>query len=464
MEQISINRDKYDAADNHQSKFIAKPGINEEVVKLISKTKNEPEWMLDKRLKALKLFQAKPIPTWGPSLKDLDLNKIIYFVDPNAKETNNWEDVPEEIKQTFEKLGIPEAEKKALAGVGAQFDSSIVYHNLEKTLKDKGVIFENMDVAVQKYPELVKKYFMTSCVPINDHKFVMLHGAVWSGGTFIYVPKNVKVELPLQAYFRMNTQKGGQFEHTLIVVDEGAELHYIEGCSSPLYSESSLHAGCVEIFVKKNAKMTYSSIENWSRNVYNLNTKRAIVHENANIKWLNGNIGSRCTMLYPSSVLVGERASSDSIGIAFAGKDQNHDTGSKVIHLASNTSSTIDSKSISKDGGISTYRGLIHVAKDAKDCKAYMKCNGLLLDKGLGSRSDAIPVLEIKNSDVEAAHEATVGKIGDDEIFYLMSRGLSEDEAIKLIVSGFVGPLTKALPLEYAVELNKLIELEIEGH
>ncbi|HLC52351.1 MAG TPA: Fe-S cluster assembly protein SufB [Candidatus Nanoarchaeia archaeon] len=459
---IEINRERYDSHDNHQAKFTAKPGINEEIVRLISNTKNEPEWMLQKRLKGLEFFQKKPIPTWGPSLKDLDLNNIIYFIQPNAKESTSWDDVPEEIKKTFDKLGIPEAEKKALAGVGGQYDSEVVYHNLAKSLKDKGVIFENMDVAVQKYPELVQKYFMTTCVPIGDHKFTMLHAAVWSGGTFIYVPKDIKVELPLQAYFRMNAQRGGQFEHTLIILDEGAELHYIEGCSSPKYSQSSLHAGCVEIFVKPGAKMTYSSIENWSRNVYNLNTKRAIVEKDARIKWLNGNIGSAVTMLYPCSVLVGEGASSDSIGIAFAGRGQNHDTGSKVIHVASNTSSTIDSKSISKDGGIATYRGLIHVTRDARNCKAYMKCNGLILDKG--SRSDAIPVLEIKNSEVDAAHEATVGKIGDEQIFYLMSRGLSQDEAVKMIVSGFVGPLIKALPLEYAVELNKLIELEIEGH
>ncbi|HLC82063.1 MAG TPA: Fe-S cluster assembly protein SufB [Candidatus Nanoarchaeia archaeon] len=461
-DNLVVNRDQYDKPDIHQSRLTANPGINEEVVRLISKTKNEPKWVLDKRLKSLELFEKKPLPSWGPSLKGLDLSKIIYFVDPNAKESQSWDDVPEEIKRTFDKLGIPEAEKTVLAGVGAQYDSSVVYHHLEKTLKDKGVIFENMDVAVQKYPELVQKYFMTSCVPINDHKFVMLHGAVWSGGTFIYVPKNVKVDLPLQAYFRMNAQKGGQFEHTLIIVDEGAELHYIEGCSSPRYSDKSLHAGCVEVFVMKNARMTYSSIENWSKNVYNLNTKRAIIQENASMRWLNGNIGSAVTMLYPCSVLVGERASSESIGIAFAGKGQHHDTGSKVIHAASNTSSVIDSKSISKDGGISTFRGMIHVTREAANCKTYMKCNGLILDQQ--SRSDAIPVLEIKNSDVEAAHEATVGKIGEEEIFYLMSRGLTENQAIKMIVSGFVGPLIKALPLEYAVELNKLIELEIDGH
>jgi len=460
--QIEIKRDIYEEADAHKARFIAPPGINEEVVRLISTTKNEPEWMLQKRLKGLEHFQKTALPAFGPNLQDLDLNDIVYFVDPNAKESDTWEKVPEEIKRTFDRLGIPEAEKSVLAGVGAQYDSGVVYHNLHKKLKEIGVIFENMDAAVQKYPEMVKKYFMTKCVPLTDHKFAMLHAAVWSGGTFIYVPKGVKVDLPLQAYFRMNAQKGGQFEHTLIIVDEGAELHYIEGCSSPRYSENSLHAGCVEIFVLEGAKMTYSSIENWSKNVYNLNTKRAIVQKDGHMKWLNGNVGSAITMLYPCSVLVGEGASSDSVGIAFAGKGQHHDTGSKVFHAAPNTSSTIDAKSISKDGGIATYRGLIHVAPTAQNCNAFMRCNGLILDKT--SRSDAIPVLQIKNSEVNVAHEATVGRIGDEEIFYLMSRGLSENEAVKMIVSGFVGPLTKALPLEYAVELNKLIELEMEGH
>src|SRR3989344_3059027 len=327
---ITINRELYDQADEHKSKFMAQPGINEEIVRLISKTKNEPEWMLAKRLEALKLYLKTPLPNWGPSLKKLELDNIIYFADPNAQETDNWDKVPPEIKNTFDKLGIPEAEKKSLAGVGAQYDSSIVYHNLQKKLQDQGVIFENMDVALQKFPDLVKNYFMTSCIPINDHKFIMLHGAVWSGGTFIYVPKGVKVELPLQAYFRMNAQKGGQFEHTLIIIDEGAELHYIEGCSSPRYSTQSLHAGCVEIFVKDNAKMRYTSIENWSRNVYNLNTKRAIVDKNATMIWVSGNMGSGVTMLYPSSILRGERSRSDSLSIAFAGKDQIQDVGAKV--------------------------------------------------------------------------------------------------------------------------------------
>jgi Fe-S cluster assembly protein SufB len=458
---ININRDLYDKADEHKAKLVAKPGINEEVVRLISTTKNEPQWMLDKRLKGLTLFQNKPIPTWGPNLDDLDLDKIVYFVDPDAKEATTWDDVPDEIKQTFDKLGIPEAEKKALAGVGAQYDSGVVYHNLDKMLKDKGVIFENMDTAVHKYPELVKKYFMTSCIPITDHKFIMLHAAVWSGGTFIYVPKNIKVDLPLQAYFRMNEQSGGQFEHTLIIVDEGAELHYIEGCSSPRYNKNSLHAGCVELHLLPGAKMTYSSIENWSRNVYNLNTKRAIVHKDASIRWLNGNMGSHATMLYPCSVLVGDGARSESLGIAFAGENQDQDTGSKVIHAASNTTSIIKAKSISKAGGISSYRGLVKVMPNAKGTKSNVQCDALLLDDK--SISKTYPAMKINNNAVNIGHEATVSKVGEEQLFYLTSRGISEEQAMQMIVSGFVAPIIKALPLEYAVELNKLIELEVEG-
>ncbi len=457
-----INRETYDHSDNHKPKFTAKPGLNEEVVRKISKDKNEPEWMLNKRLKGLELFNKTPLPTWGPDLTPLKIDEIIYYVDPNTKETKDWKEVPKEIKRTFDRLGIPQAEKDVLAGVGAQYDSNIVYHRLKSDLEAKGVIFENMDVALVKYPDMVKRYFMTSCIPLTTHKFTMLHAAVWSGGTFIYVPKNVKVELPLQAYFRMNAEKGGQFEHTLIIVDEGAELHYIEGCSSPRYQQSSLHAGCVEIHVLDNAKMKYTSIENWSKNVYNLNTKRSIVKRDAEMKWVNGNMGSAVTMLYPMSVLIGEGASSESVGIAFAGPGQNQDTGSKVLHAAPNTTSMIDSKSISKGGGICTYRGLVHITPQAKGSRAFMKCNGLILDTI--SKSDAIPVLKIENSEVEAAHEATVGKIGDEEIFYLMSRGLSKNEAVNMIVGGFIEPITKALPLEYAVELNKLIELEIEGH
>lgn len=459
--EFDINRDLYDRADSHISRFEAQPGLNEDIVRLISKTKNEPVWMLDIRLKALELFQKTPMPSWGPDLSDLNVNDIVFFVDPNTTETNNWDDVPKEIKDTFDKLGIPEAEKKALAGVGAQYDSSVIYHNIEKTLKDKGVIFENMDVALHKYPELVKKYFMTRCIPITDHKFIMLHAAVWSGGTFIYVPKGVKVDLPLQAYFRMNTQAGGQFEHTLIIIDEGADLHYIEGCSSPRYTKNSLHAGCVEIYVMKNAKMRYSSIENWSRNVYNLNTKRAIVDANATMKWINGNMGSSRTMLYPCSILVGEGAHADNLGVAFAGKEQDQDTGSKVIHAASNTSSIIRAKSLSKDGGISTYRGLVKITPNAKNVKTQVQCDAMLLDSD--SSTITYPYMKVGNNEVSVGHEATVSRVSDTQLFYLMSRGLSEEQAMKTIVSGFIEPIIKALPLEYAVELNKLIELEIEG-
>ena len=461
MMDLELNRELYDKADDHKPKFVAKPGLNREIVELISKTKNEPEWMLQKRLKALEFFEKKPMPNFGPSLNKLDLNEIIYFIDPNAEESTKWEDVPDEIKETFDRLGIPEAEKKSLAGVGAQYDSAMVYHKIKDSLKEKGVIFENMDVALQKYPELVKKYFMTSCIPINDHKFIMLHAAVWSGGTFIYVPKGVKVELPLQAYFRMNAQKGGQFEHTLIVVDEGAELHYIEGCSSPRYQQSSLHAGCVEIFVKEGAKMKYSSIENWSKNVYNLNTKRAIVEKDATMVWVSGNMGSSITMLYPSSVLIGEGARADSLGIAFAGADQNQDVGGKAIHVAPNTSSTIRSKSISKDGGISTYRGLVRIMPRAYGCTTSVDCDALILDEK--SVSNTIPELKIENNDVTAAHEAKVGKISEEAIFYMKSRGIDEEIAMNMIVSGFIEPIIRELPLEYALELNKLIELEMEG-
>lgn len=451
----------FEKADKDMSKYIAKPGVNEDIVRMISQTKNEPKWMLDKRLKALELFEKTEMPNWGPDLEGLDLNAIVYFIDPNATETDKWEEVPAEIKNTFDRLGIPEAEKTVLAGVGAQYDSSIVYHNIQKSLQEKGVIFENMDVAVQKFPELVQKYFMTSCIPINDHKFIMLHAAVWSGGTFIYVPKNVKVELPLQAYFRMNAQKGGQFEHTLIILDEGSELHYIEGCSSPRYAQSSLHAGCVEVHVMKDAVMRYTSIENWSKNVFNLNTKRALVGEKAKMIWTNGNMGSARTMLYPCSVLVGRGAKTESIGIAFAGKNQNQDTGTKVIHAAAETSSFIQSKSISKDGGVSSYRGLVKVMPNASYCTSRVQCDALIMDND--SVSNTYPFMKVDNTTAQVSHEATVGKITDDQIFYLMSRGLSEAEATKLIISGFIEPIVKALPLEYAVELNKLIELEVEG-
>lgn len=456
-----LDRSPYDSANPEQVRFKAQPGLSEAIVREISAQKNEPSWMLKKRLQAFELFKKKPLPTWGPDLTKLDLDEIVYFIRPDTEEAREWNKVPEDIKQTFDRLGIPEAEKKALSGVGAQYDSDVVYHNLKKEWEAKGVIFENMDVAVQKYPELVKKYFMTQCVPINDHKFIMLHAAVWSGGTFIYVPKNVVIDLPLQAYFRMNAEGGGQFEHTLIIADEGSRLHYIEGCSAPRYNKNALHAGCVELFVHAGAHLRYSSIENWSKNTYNLNTKRALVDQNGTVEWVNGNMGSGTTMLYPSSILRGPGAHAESLGVAFAGPGQNQDTGAKAIHAAPNTSSTIVSKSISVNGGINTFRGLIHVTPGASGTKASMVCDALLI--GDQAIANTIPELKIKNDNVHVAHEARVGKIGEQEIFYLQSRGFSEHEAVKLVVSGFISPIVKSLPVEYALELNKLIELEMEG-
>ncbi len=459
---FEIDRTRYDEANlNSKSKYIAKPGINEELVRKISSDKNEPEWMLKKRLMALKFFNKTKTPTWGPDLSKLDLNDIIYYVDPDANEAHSWDDVPEEIKKTFDRLGIPEAERESLAGVGAQYDSGSVYHNLKKEWEEKGIIFESMDVAVHKYPELVKKYFMTNCVPITDHKFAMLHAAVWSGGTFIYIPPNVKIDIPFQAYFRMNAMKGGQFEHTLIILDKGAEIHYIEGCSSPMYSKTSLHAGCVELHVLEGAKMKYSSIENWSKNMYNLNTKRAIVHKNARIEWLNGQMGSCKTMLYPMSILLGENSQSESLGIALAGSNQDQDTGTKVVHIGANTSSIIKSKSISKDGGISTYRGLVKINPTAKNAISMVDCDALIIDDK--SISNTYPYIDTSRNDCQISHEAKVGRISDEEIFYLMSKGIDEEKAKQMIVTGFAQEVIKKLPLEYAVELNKLIELEMEG-
>jgi Fe-S cluster assembly protein SufB len=458
---ILTDRSLYEKPNQDNSSFKAPQGLTEDVVREISRQKNEPEWMLEKRLQAFALYRQASLPKWGPSLVNLDLESIVYFVRPGTEEKNDWAEVPDDIKKTFERLGIPEAEKKALSGVGAQYDSDVVYHNLKKQWEDLGVIFENMDVALQKYPEMVREYFMTQCVPINDHKFVMLHAAVWSGGTFIYVPKNVKVDLPLQAYFRMNAERGGQFEHTLIIADEGSEVQYIEGCSAPKYNANALHAGCVEIFVHKNARVRYSSIENWSKNTYNLNTKRALVDEDGVIEWVNGNMGSGTTMLYPCSILRGRGARSDSLGVAFAGPGQNQDTGSKVIHAAPHTKSTIRSKSISAGGGVSTYRGLVKVTQKAENSDVSVNCDALILDDE--SISNTVPDMKIENEQVNIVHEARVGKIGDDEIFYLMSRGLDEEQSSQLVVSGFIEPIVKALPLEYALELNKLIEMEMEG-
>ncbi len=456
-----ITRERFDHKNKENLTLTSGQGITRETVEMISKLKNEPEWMLQKRLKALEHFNSMPMPTWGPTLSNLDLTKIIYYAKPDAKvNANRWEEVPEEIRKTFERLGIPEAEKKALAGVGSQYESEVVYHKLKQEWEKVGVIFENCDVALHKYPDLFKKYFMTSCVPITDHKFAALHAAVWSGGTFIYVPPGVKVNVPLQAYFRMNAPGLGQFEHTLIIVDKGAEVNYIEGCSAPKYNQSNLHAGCVEIYVHEGAKARYNSVENWSKNTYNLNTKRAVVDANGTIEWVNGNLGSHTTMLYPCSILKGKGARSDFLGVAFAGADQNQDTGAKVIHLAPNTTSVTRSKSLSKDGGITTFRGLLKVIKSATNCKATVRCDALMLDSI--SKSDTIPTIEVKNSSSDITHEATVGNISQQNIFYLQSRGLSEEQAMKMIVSGFVEPIVKELPLEYAIELNKLIQMEME--
>jgi Fe-S cluster assembly protein SufB len=436
-------------------------GLTEEIVRGISKDKNEPDWMLQKRLEAFNHYKKTPLPNWGPSLDKLNLNEIIYYIPSDLKEQNSWSEVPKEISEQFEKLGIPKAEREYLGGVGAQYDSGVVYHSIKDSLKKQGVIFENMDTAVEKYPELVKKYFMTDCIKIDEHKFAMLHAATWSGGTFIYVPKGVKVKMPLQSYFRMNKEKGGQFEHTIIIADEGSYVEYIEGCSAPKYSYSSLHAGGVELFVLKDAKIKYSSIENWSKNVFNLNTKKALVYEKGEVEWLNGNTGGHTTMLYPSSILLGEWARSESLGIAMAGHDQNQDVGSKVVHLAPNTSSVIKSKSIAKNGGISTYRGFVEIGKRAINSKVVVACDTLLLDKE--SKALAIPVNKVSNKDVEISHEAKVGQLSEKEIFYTNLHGFDEYGAQRLIIGGFASEVIKKLPLEYAVELNKLIDLEIEG-
>lgn len=435
-------------------------GVSEKLIRQISSDKNEPGWMLEHRLQSLQMYLEKPVPEWGPDLSTLDLDDIIYYARHGAEETDDWGEVPEEIRKVYDRLGIPEAEHKMLAGVGAQYESEMVYHNLKKEWEDQGVIFLDMDDAVQQHPDLVREYFM-KCVPPEDHKFAALHGAVWSGGTFLYVPKNVQLTDPLQAYFRMNAKNMGQFEHTLVMVEEGADAHYIEGCSAPKYGSQALHAGCVEIFVKPGAKCRYSSVENWSRDTYNLNTKRAIVEKDATMEWIGGNMGSGITMLYPCSVLVGEGARCDHMAIAFANAEQWQDTGAKVMHMAPHTSSKVVSKSISKGGGCSVYRGQLNIAPHAHDCIANVECDALLLDEQ--SRTDTIPDIQIRNNDVTIAHEATVGKLSEEDIFYLMSRGIPEEEARAMIVNGFIEPIVRLLPLEYAVEMNRLIELEMEG-
>ncbi|MFU8866779.1 Fe-S cluster assembly protein SufB [Natronococcus sp.] len=442
-------------------------GLTEEVIRMISDDKDEPDWMLERRLRALKQYQNMPMPTdWPgqPDLTELDIEEIVPYIRPDVDKregVDDWTELPDEIKDTFDKLGIPEAEKNALSGVGAQYESEVVYQNMQEQWEEKGVIFMNMDRAVQEHPELVKEHFMTTCVPPSDNKFAALHGAVWSGGSFVYVPEDVTVEMPVQAYFRMNSEGMGQFEHTLIIAEEGSEVHYIEGCSAPKYGTHNLHSGGVEVFVGEDAHVQYSTVQNWSKNTFNLNTKRAICEENATMEWVSGSMGSKATMLYPCTILKGRGSTDTHITIAFAGEGQDIDTGAKVYHNAPETSSTIESKSISKDGGRTNYRGLVHIADGAENSSTAVECDALMFDNE--STSDTMPYMEIEESKVDVAHEATVGKIGDEDIFYLQSRGLDDDDAKKMIVAGFIEPITEELPIEYAVELNRLIELEMEG-
>lgn len=459
-----LNKDTFEHRNPAAYAQHATRGLSEELVRKISAVKKEPEWMLEYRLRGLAEFVSRPLPNFGPDLSRLNFDEIIYYAAPGEITepiTRSWETVAPEIKRTFERLGIPEAERKVLAGVGAQYESSVVYHRLKERWEKQGVIFEGMDVAVRKYPNLVKQYFMNQCVPIHDHKFSALHAAVWSGGTFLYVPKGVKVDAPMQAYFRMNAENMGQFEHTLIIIEEEADAHYIEGCSAPKYGSNSLHVGCVEIFVHQGARFRYSSVENWSKDTYNLNTKRALVRARGRMEWVGGNMGSQVTMLYPCSILQGPGAHAEHLGIAFAGAGQMQDTGAKVIHAAPHTTSSVIMKSLSKDGGKSLYRGLLTIGPKARGSVARVMCDALILDSG--SSSDTIPDMNVHTNDVTISHEATVGKIGAEEVMYLMSRGMTEAEAHAMVVNGFIEPIVKTLPLEYAVEMNRLIELEMEG-
>lgn len=455
-----LDRGIYDIKNDFKYTYKSSSGLTPEIIREISKEKNEPEWMLEFRLKSLENFYNIEVPTWGPDLSELDIDNIVTYVRPEIDLKTSWDDVPEDIKNTFERLGIPEAERKSLAGVGAQYDSEVVYHSIKDELVKQGVVYTDMENAVKEYEDIVKKYFMT-LIPNNDHKFAALHGAVWSGGSFVYVPEGVQVDIPLQSYFRLNAPGAGQFEHTLIIVEKGAKLHFIEGCSAPKYSVNNLHAGCVELFVKEDAKLRYSTIENWSKNMFNLNTKRSSVEKNGTIEWVSGSFGSKISMLYPMSILKGEGARCEFTGITFAAKGQILDTGSKVVHAAPNTTSNVVSKSISKSGGQALYRGILKINSNAHGAKSTVTCESLMLDSE--SRSDTIPVIDIQADDVDLGHEAKIGRISDEAIFYLMTRGISEEEAKAMIVRGFVEPISKELPLEYAVEMNNLINLELEG-
>ena len=460
-DEVKFQEDyKYGFKDEDTSIANTGIGLTEDVVRQISKLKNEPEWMLEFRLKAFRAFQEMPMPSFGPDLSMLNFDSYTYFTRMANGETKNWDEVPETVKNTFQKLGIPEAEQKYLAGVSTQYESEVVYHNMLKEVEEKGVIFLSTDMGLKLYPEIFKKYFGT-VVPIRDNKFSALNGACWSGGSFVYVPKGVHLEKPLQSYFRINNEKTGQFERTLIIVDEGADVHYVEGCTAPTYSKESLHSGVVEIIVLKNAKCRYSTVQNWSTNIVNLVTQRAICYEGASMDWIDGNVGSGTNMKYPAVILAGEGAKGTCISIAVAGKGQYQDAGSRMIHLASNTSSTIISKSIVKGGGTANYRGTVRHMKNAKNCRSHVECDTLILDDK--SYSDTIPNNEVKNNTSYIEHEATVSKISEDQLFYLMSRGISEKDATQLIIMGFIEPFSKELPMEYAVELNQLIKLDMEG-
>ena len=455
------DRYEFGWADSDRAGAAAKRGLSEEVVREISALKNEPEWMLDLRLKGLRLFDRKPMPNWGSDLGGIDFDTIKYFVRSTEKQANSWEDLPEDIRNTYDKLGIPDAEKKRLvAGVAAQYESEVVYHKIREDLEEQGVIFLDTDTALKEHPELFREHFAT-VIPVGDNKFAALNTAVWSGGSFIYVPKGVKVDIPLQAYFRINTENMGQFERTLIIVDEDAYVHYVEGCTAPIYSSDSLHSAVVEIIVKRGARCRYTTIQNWSNNVYNLVTKRAVAHEGATMEWIDGNIGSKVTMKYPAVWLVGEHARGETLSIAFAGAGQHQDAGAKMVHAAPNTSSSIISKSVARNGGRTSYRGLVQVQEGCSGSKSTVKCDALLVDDI--SRSDTYPYVDVRDDDVAMGHEASVSKVSEDQLFYLMSRGIEEDEAMAMIVRGFVEPIARELPMEYALELNRLIALQMEG-
>ncbi len=457
----SIDRSIYDIRDRETGSWKVDAGLTEDIINQIADEKNDPDWMRAFRLECLKVYHSLRVPDWGPSIEGLDMDHIVTYVRRGKRMSSTWEEVPEDIKETFERLGIPQAERQSLAGVGAQYDSELVYHNVREEVAAQGVVYTDLESAMRgPYADMIRTHFM-KLVPPTDHKFAALHGAVWSGGSFVYVPKGVEVSIPLQSYFRLNAKGAGQFEHTLIIVDEGASLHFIEGCSAPKYNVANLHAGCVELFVGKNAKLRYSTIENWSKNMYNLNTKRAVVEEGARMEWVSGSFGSHVSYLYPMTILKGDRSQMEFTGITFAGAGQNLDTGAKVVHLGSDTSSYVNTKSISKSGGISTFRSAVTVRETARRARSAVSCESLMLDDQ--SRSDTIPAMDIRAGDADIGHEAQIGRISDEAVFYLMSRGISEEDARAMIVSGFADNVSKELPLEYAVEMNNLIRLEMKG-